>query len=268
MISDEFIVYCYPSTDYSYLSAVLDQLTEKIFVHTGFMMEIDFDVVRDSGTIYEQYIESQKENSLASRYPELAKQWHPDKNGFVTPDKVSYASGKVFWWKGECGHEWRASVVNRQRGNGCPICRGFQVLIGFNDLASTCPSLCDEWHPTKNVLSPQQITRGSDKKVWWLCPNGHEYQATVSNRVFGKGCPICAGKKIVTGVNDLATVNPQLMAEWDYAKNGELSPHTISPYSHKKAWWKCSCGNEWEAEIKSRQLGTGCPICNRRKKKP
>lgn len=345
IIPDDCIIYCYPSTDYAYLADVLDQLVQKIFVHTGFRMEIDFDVARDSGTIYTQYIESQKENSLAVRYPEIAKQWHPDKNGFVTADKVSYASGKIFWWKGTCGHEWRASVVNRQRGNGCPICRGLQVLAGFNDLASNYPSLCSEWHPTKNTLSPEQVTKGSDKKVWWLCPNGHEYQATVSNRVFGRGCPICsfdkrtasrdanrikkigslaethpyiasewnqmlngdltpagvtkgsdrkvwwtcpnghdyesaisnrtnergcpicAGKKIVNGVNDLATVNPQLAAEWDFTKNGDLSPHTISPYSHKKAWWKCSCGNEWEAEIKSRQLGTGCPICRRKKKK-
>ena len=110
------------------------------------------------------------------------------------------------------------------------------------------------------------VTRGSDFKAWWNCEKGHSYQATVANRVAGKGCPICAGKKIVAGINDLVTLNPKLASEWDYVEN-TLDPQSTSPNSHKKAYWICSvCGNKWEAQIKSRNTGTGCPKCAREKR--
>ena len=45
------------------------------------------------------------------------------------------------------------------------------------------PHLVKEWHPTKNgELTPNDITHGSDKKVWWRCPKGHTYDAAISKR--------------------------------------------------------------------------------------
>ncbi len=65
-------------------------------------------------------------------------------------------------------------------------------------LAQHNPGLAAEWYPTKNGdLTPEQVTKGSAKKVWWLCPAcGHEWQATIKDR-YGKqsGCTICAGRK-------------------------------------------------------------------------
>jgi len=65
------------------------------------------------------------DNSLAAIYPEVAKQWHPTRNGDVTPDAVGAGSGKVFWWRCAVGHEWMRSVERRTKfGRGCPYCAG------------------------------------------------------------------------------------------------------------------------------------------------
>ena len=196
-IEAENVIFCKYTANYSYLEEVLITLSDKIYCLTGQRLPVDFNIARDSTVIYAQYIESEKENSLAARNPVLAKEWHPEKNGYLTPDKISFSSAKVVWWLGKCGHEWRSSVDNRRRGNGCPICSGHQLLTGYNDLATTHPQLCQEWHPTKNGgLTPQKITKGSHKKVWWICKNGYEWEAQVKSRNYGCGCPMCAkGRK-------------------------------------------------------------------------
>ena len=65
-----------------------------------------------------------KEKSLAYRFSELAKEWHPTKNGELTPEDISYGSKQNIWWQCEKGHEWQASVNHRSRGKGCPYCSG------------------------------------------------------------------------------------------------------------------------------------------------
>ena len=103
-------------------------------------------------------------NDFATIYPELVKEWHPTKNGYLRPNMISFSSAKKVWWLGKCGHEWQASVDNRRHGNGCPICAGFQVLEGYNDLATIFPELAKEWCLERNGdLLPTQVTRGSRK---------------------------------------------------------------------------------------------------------
>lgn len=173
-------------------------------------------------------------------------------------------SSRKVWWLGKCGHEWEATVANRKSGNGCPFCSGRKILKGFNDLATVNSKLAAEWHPTKNGnLSPTQITAGTSKKVWWMCSEGHEWEAAVSSRCGGIGCPYCSGKRAIAGISDLATVNPKLAAEWHPTKNGDLSPDQVTAGSGKKVWWVCSkCGNEWKAVISNRSQGSNCPLCS------
>ena len=111
------------------------------------------------------------------------------------------------------------------------------------------------------------VRPGSGQKVWWICGKGHEWEADISSRNRGNGCPVCAGKKIVEGYNDLKTKNPVLASEWNYDKNGELKPTNVTPNSHKRVWWKCQHGHEWEAIIKTRNNGNGCPECAKQKRK-
>ena len=96
------------------------------------------------------------------------------------------------------GHEWRAEIVDRTRGtNGCPYCAGKKVLEGFNDLATLEPQVAAEWHPTLNgALTPQKVTAGSSRRVWWICGEGHVWRTAISNRTNLRkrtGCPVCAG---------------------------------------------------------------------------
>ncbi len=82
---------------------------------------------------------------LADVCPELINEWS-QRNLPLTPNSVTHGSNKIVWWKGKCGHEWRASVKNRViGGSGCPYCSHNAILVGFNDLASQKPELAAEW---------------------------------------------------------------------------------------------------------------------------
>ena len=206
-------------------------------------------------------------NDLLTLRPDIAAEWHPTKNGDLTPADISRASNTKVWWRCKEGHEWVTSVNNRIRGTGCPICAGRIISVGFNDLVTVMPHIAAEWHPTKNGdLLPTQVTAGSGKKVWWLGECGHEWETTVLNRTKNKtNCPICSGKKVVAGINDLATTNPALAAEWHPTKNGDLLPVDVTKGSNKKVWWHCSkCGHEWEAIIANRAKVRGCNVCRLR----
>ena len=123
-------------------------------------------------------------NDLESTHPELAKEWHPTRNGTLTPQMVSYGSGKIVWWICSKNHEFKATVNSRtSKNNGCPYCSGRRVLPGFNDLATTHPYIAKQWHPTKNgSLTPQDVTHGSGKQIWWVDEDGHEWKSSVCDR--------------------------------------------------------------------------------------
>ncbi len=210
-------------------------------------------------------------NSLANLNPELAKEWHPFKNGKLTPNDIGIGSNKKVWWtcnKAE-GHEWKTSVSHRSdRGTGCPICNN-KKIIASNSLAILNPGLAKEWHPTKNKeLTPFDLGVGSNKIAWWKCSKGddHEWKAIIVNRQKGSGCPICSNQKIVES-NSLATTNPELALEWHPTKNGELTAYDVSIGSSKKVWWQCkkNRAHEWQSVIKNRKRGDGCTICSNHK---
>lgn len=201
-------------------------------------------------------------NDFASQYPNLAKQWHPEKNGALKPDMVTAQSNRVVWWRDELGHEWRAQIASRIRGDGCPICGNKKLLTGFNDLQTRYPEIAKEWDSEKNGTTPDKVLP-TKRKVWWRCPNGHEYQCQIDTRAYQKcGCPVCAGRSVVAGENDLATLYPRLAKQWHPTKNGTLKPTMVTAASNKKVWWRCELGHEWKAMVVSRSLkGTGCPVC-------
>ena len=134
-------------------------------------------------------------NDLATTHPQLTKEWHPTKNEKLLPSHVLAGTHKKVWWLCEKGHEWQAEIKSRSIGIGCPICANKKILQGFNDLTTTHPHLLKEWHPTKNIdILPTQISAGSNKKVWWLCEKGHEWQTPISYRK-DCNCPICNESK-------------------------------------------------------------------------
>jgi hypothetical protein len=119
---------------------------------------------------------------------------------------------------------------------------------------------------TKEVgLKPENVTKGSTVKVWWICENNHEWFVDVNSRNKGYGCPYCSNQK-VSEHNCLKTTNPKLAKEWDYKKN-ELTPKDVVAGSNKLIWWKCKKGHEWQANINSRNKGNGCPNCSKHSKR-
>lgn len=201
-------------------------------------------------------------NDLKSKNPKLAGEWDDEKNGLLKPENVTPASGRKVWWRCRFGHSWIATVSNRAKGHGCPICENKQVLVGFNDLASQNPMLAKEWDDEKNdPLTPDSITPASDKRVWWRDKFGHSWKAAVYSRAEGRGCPICANLQVMAGFNDLNSKNPQLTAEWDTRKNAPLTPECVTYASRRKVWWRCALGHSWRASIANRAHGSGCPVC-------
>lgn len=202
-------------------------------------------------------------NDFATKYPELMKEWHPTKNGDSDPSNFIRGGKRKFWWICEKNHEWQAEISNRIAGTGCPYCSGNLPIAGETDLATRYPDLAKEWHPTKNgQLLPSDFLPGSGKKVWWIGNCGHEWDAKISERTLkNQGCPYCANRRVLQGYNDLATTNPILAEQWHPTKNGNLKPTDVVRTSHKIVWWLCSYGHEWQAEIKARDRGNGCPGC-------
>ena len=230
-------------------------------------ISVDINLERDSVAIENLREYTEKEHSLLFSNPEIAKEWNYEKNGNLKPEHFAVNSNKKVWWKCNRGHEWQAKIDNRNKGRKCPYCAGKKVLAGYNDLQTINPTLAQEWNHEKNGdLKPENFTANSSEKVWWKCSKGHEWQATISNRNYGNGCPYCAGKKVSKGENDLQTVNPALAKEWHYEKNNGLTPSDVMPNSNKKVWWKCSQGHEWQASICNRNKGRGCPICRKNSK--
>lgn len=204
-------------------------------------------------------------NDLATTMPELAKQWDRKKNGLLTPETVTAGARRKVWWRCAYGHSWQASIFSRTGGTGCPVCAGKVVEQGQNDLATTNPKLAAQWDSRKNgSLSASEVTGGTKRKVWWLCQEGHSWQASISSRVNGAGCPYCAGRIVVSGKNDLLTRLPLLAEQWDYEKNEDITPDEISVYSNRRVWWKCNLGHSWRATVASRADLKGCPYCSGR----
>ena len=222
--------------------------------------------------IKELYYKTVRDKSLAVVFPNLAKEWHPVKNGKITPFNVLPKSNIKVWWKCEKGHEWEATISSRSAGRGCPYCSGRFAIKGVNDLFSKRPELLQEWDYVKNNrFNPEKFVCGSEQKVWWKCKKcGYEWQSTIYNRaVRNYGCPACSNQVVWVGHNDLSFLYPNLVNEWNFDKN-DSNPSDFVCGSEKKVWWKCEkCGYEWLARINSRVRGNGCPECakNKRKKK-
>ena len=191
-------------------------------------------------------------NDLATTHPDLASQ----ADGW-DPTTVVAGSNKRYGWKCQLRHTWKTSVAKRSDSSnptGCPTCNNQQLLVGFNDLATTHPDLAsqaDGWDPTT-------VVAGSNKRYGWKCELGHVWKSNIGNRKQGKNCPYCMGRRILVGFNDLATTHPELATQadgWD--------PTTVSAGSHSRLRWRCGYGHLWGAQIANRtsEDQTGCPSC-------
>lgn len=205
-------------------------------------------------------------NDLATKFPGIMQEWAYDLNKDIGPTKIAPSEKRTVWWRCQLGHEWKASPSNRSSKNtGCPYCSNKKILKGFNDFKTVCPDIAKEWaYDLNGNIQPDLFSFRSGRKVWWRCELGHTWESTIDNRVHGRRCPYCVGKKVLEGFNDLATTHPHLAEEWS-DKNKNLNPRMVVAGSNKKVWWECREGHTWKTVINSRTLnGNGCPICSGR----
>jgi len=201
-------------------------------------------------------------NDLKIINPSLAEEWDYEKNSGLRPEFVTAFSNKNVWWICGLGHSWQANVASRNLGAGCPYCSNRYVLTGFNDLLTLSPDLAREWdHAQNTAMSPETVMGSSERAVWWLCEFGHSWKARIDNRRMGKGCPYCSGRKALSGFNDLNTLRPDLAAEWDFLKNGAMTPDNITSQSNRLVWWICQYSHSYRSRVSGRYYGNGCPFC-------
>jgi hypothetical protein len=207
--------------------------------------------------------------SLASRFPLIAAEWHPSRNGGLRPTDLFPASNRKVWWhcRRDSSHEWRAVVAGRTLlRTGCPACAG-RVVTAQTSLAGTFPKIAKEWHPTRNrTLTPSDVMAHSGRKVWWRCTGNpaHAWRAQINSRTGqGTGCPACANR-IVTTDNSLVARFPSVAAEWHPSRNRPFRPDRVTAGSSRRVWWKCRVNpkHAWCARVCARTgKGTGCPAC-------
>ena len=124
--------------------------------------------------------------------------------------------------------------------------------------------LIKEWDFNKNKESPDRVSVGSGKKVWWVCDKSHGWEATPNKRYKGTGCPCCSGRNVCAD-NCLSTIRQDIAKQWDYERNGKLTPRDVTCCSGKVVYWFCESGHSWPARISDRYSGSGCPYCSGRK---
>lgn len=213
-------------------------------------------------------------NDVATKCPMAAAMWS-DKNAFTPSEEPAGSHKKAIFVCPDCGQEFESSICNVVNSlmhyrTGCPVCRGLKVVSGINDLATKCPAAANMWS-SKNACSPNEVSAGNNKMAWFVCPDcKQEFKAPVCNVVNSllhdnTGCPVCAGRKAVSGVNDLATMYPKAAAMWS-GKN-DYAPHDIPARSSRRAFFVCpDCKQEFVTSVRAmeRAFGYGnniCPVC-------
>lgn len=227
------------------------------------ILNFDYDKFEIGPEIIKLYEEIEYNSSLKIKNPTLSSEWNCERNNGFSPEKIKPNSNLLVWWKCNCcSHEWQATVHERHRSKlGCFRCRS---------LAIKNPELSKEWHPTKNNITPFDVTASSNQEVWWLCSFGGEYRMTIDNRRRRIECPCHSITRYrINESNSLANTNPKLAKEWHPTLNGHKTPHSVFSSSRvERAWWQCSANTEhvWESAIFARhQMGQGCPYCNGKK---
>ena len=257
-ITENMSIYGHKLNDYYDLSRVI----EKILLSLN-ISDFDVNVTRDNTLIMNLYKFESHEKSIAVTHPQLLSEWNYELNGRIKPEMFSSGSNQKLWWTCENGHDFKQSISRRAYGEKCPYCSGRKVMAGYNDLATVNLDLLSEWDYEENKeYGPSDVTVGSSKKIHWICKKGHKWIDSPGHRACSKlGCPFCSNRRVLKGYNDLATISPSLLKEWDYESNNGLTPEMVVYSSRKKANWICEKGHKWEAVINSRSLGHGCPYC-------
>lgn len=116
---------------------------------------------------------------------------------------IQATAGTKWLCRCDCGNKkvfQKGQLVSKTSTDcGCESRIRIKSAIG---LAISHPDIARRWHPTRNTLTPEEVTYGSGKRVWWVCKEGHEWEAMVmlivrASAKGNTGCPHCRRKNLV-----------------------------------------------------------------------
>ena len=200
-------------------------------------------------------------NCLITTHPDIAAMWADEWGNRKSPFTISAGTNPLSYWRCHNGHRffmrpWEITSGRR----GCNQCVRERTIRPEDSLAATHPDLLERWHPELNDLTPDQVTHGERRTIWWICEKGHEFDARLDKMTLGQKCPICTSRRLVSGQNDLQTIEPILCREYDTWSNWKAA-RNIFP-SDNLLWWRCHAKKHLlEQTVYNRRQSGGCPKC-------
>lgn len=199
--------------------------------------------MRNFETSLEQFCE---ENNLQYLLEEYAS------DNELSPSQIGAHSKTPVKWICAFGHEETESPFNRLRRGFCSVC-GKKRNGSF---AQLYPDLLEYWSK-KNIVSPERIPPTYSKLVQWKCKHGHTWERRIALQAKLRNCPHCSIKESGFFAN-----RPEMLEEWDYDRNEEIDPHTVSAFSHQKYYWICKNGHSYtESPRQLMRRSARCPVC-------
>lgn len=201
-------------------------------------------------------------NDLATTHSHVVAEFHPTELVRVSPTKLGSSSETLVDFVCPNEHAYRMRIYDRVRAAGCPECTRNANAASDENLVVTHPNVAAEWHPSANgELRPEHFTHGSNEEVIWLCSKGHDYPQRIDRRAAGYQCSVCSRRRLVAGINDVATEHPVLVKEWHPYLNYPKVPDEIFPGT-EKYYWKCqAAGHKTHQSIPHRLKSRGCTEC-------
>ena len=189
----------------------------------------------------------------------FSKEFDVVANG-VTPNKVTKRSKEVYWWVCPKGHKYQESVERRALArrsgydyrNLCPYCSRSDNFIStckgkYGSVADTV--FASEFDVKRNGVNPEDVFKNSRDVYWWKCSRyGHSFLKKPRERVHSDGsCPICLGREVLEGFNDVGTLKKDLVPYWI---DSEKSYTEVTSGSSYEALWKCKkCGKTFRKRV-------------------
>lgn len=214
----------------------LDQMIAATFRYLG-AAPLDFNHRRDQYEINQMYFHERKKRTLAVEYPKIAEEWSP-KNPNKPDTVLSGSPRKVWWCYPKCRQEYQATIASRTKNHSnCPFCANLRAYRG-NCLATLRPEIATQWHSELNLpLTPYDVVPGSEKEVYWKCPNGHTWKSAISSRTSSREsrCPICYPRTMPRR-RSAQPMDSTLVQIWHPTKNLPLVSDNVANQSNKKFW--------------------------------
>lgn len=204
--------------------------------------------------------------------PEVSKYWDYDKNT-DTPDDISYTSPSKRWFLCEnMKHSSLKSVrnevkqVNNSNSKPCMQCKHDNHET-MDYMPSEILTMIADKDITGKLLS---LPMNYSKKIEFKCNQCHQYFESRADSLLslfsetGKYCPICGFRKLVPGVNDFATTQPELTKE--LVNKNEAKSFMQNDKNQRK--WICvnNSSHIYSTTAAQRMNGVNCKICTAKKR--